>query len=256
MGRLDGKVAVVTGAGSGLGKQFARRLAHEGASVAICDVVDARLAAAEAQLVEEGAEVVAVHCDVMELADLQAFVEATVDRFGTIDVLVNNAHKITELRNFFEQDIGALDTELHSSLYATWHMMKLCFPHMEESGGSIINLGSRAGIEGSENHAAYAAAKEAIRGLTRVVAREWGEYNIRVNCVTPAGWTDNMESGVKTLKPEIREWVETHSRGNAFHRYGDPYEDVAPVVAFLASDDSRWMTGQTLHAEGGLWMSA
>lgn len=134
--------------------------------------------------------------------------------------------------------------------------MKLCFPYMKDAGGSIINLGSRAGVEGSVNHAAYAAAKEAIRGLSRVITREWGEYNIRVNVVTPAGWTDNMDVAVQKLEPEIKEWVEKHSLGNAFHRHGDPYSDVAPVVAFLASDDSRWLTGQTLHTEGGLWMSA
>lgn len=256
MGRLDDKVAIVTGSGSGLGKQFARRLGHEGARVAICDYRESRLQSAREELEGEGIDLVAVPCDVSKPEDLQALVDATVKRFGTVDVLVNNAHTITTLCNFFEQDIETLDLELHSSLYATWRMMKLCFPYMKESGGSIINLGSRAGVEGSVNHAAYAASKEAIRGLSRVVAREWGQYNIRVNVVTPAGWTDNMDKGVQELKPEIKAWVEKHSLANAFHRHGDPYADVAPVVAFLASDDSRWLTGQTLHTEGGLWMSA
>lgn len=119
MGKLDGKVAIVTGSGSGLGKQFARRLAHEGAKVAICDFVESKLNAAREELEREGAEVVAVRCDVTKYEDLTALVDATVERFGTVDILVNNAHTITKLRNFFEYDIESLDTELHSSLYAT-----------------------------------------------------------------------------------------------------------------------------------------
>ncbi len=153
---------MVTGAGNGLGKQFARRFAHEGPKVSICDRVQANLAKARRHFKEEWIQVYAVRCDGMQYDGLQNFVELTAQRSGINDVLVDNA---------------------------------------KDTGGSIINLGSRAGVEGSVNHAAYDAS-------------------------------------------------------NPFNRYGDPYSDVAPVVAVLAYDDSRWMTGQTLHAEGGLGMSA
>jgi NAD(P)-dependent dehydrogenase (short-subunit alcohol dehydrogenase family) len=259
MGKLDGKVAVITGCASGLGKQHALRLAHEGANLAICDVQEAKLLETKRLCEEKGAEVVALRCDVGRYDDLVAFVDATAERFGTIDVLLNNAHKITNLRVFLDFSVEDLDTELHTSLYASWHMMKLCFPHMRDKPGpgtSIINTASKGGIEGTRFHAAYAAAKEGIRGLSRVVAREWGEFNIRVNTVSPGGWTDNVDSQLHKRSPDVQEWARNAFKDNPFGRIGDPYDDVSPIVVFLASDDSHWMTGQNLHADGGVWISA
>ena len=138
-------------------------------------------------------------------------------------------------------------------------MMKLCFPYMKDkpgAGASIINVASKWGVEGSLWSSAYATAKEAIRGLSRVVAREWGQYNIRVNTVCPAGWTDNVTARIKDQKPEVQEWVNFAYKDNPFQRIGDPYNDVSPVFVFLASDDSHWITGQTLHADGGGLISA
>ncbi len=257
MGKLDGKVAIVTGASGGLGRQYAIRLAHEGAKVSICARTESKLLETRKLCEQEGAEALAVPCDVMKYDDLKAFVKATVDRFGTVDALVNNAHTIALPRSFFEYDVEMLDTELHSSLYATWHMMKLCFPYMEKKGGSIINVGSRAGPEGTENHAAYAAAKEAIRGLSRVVAREWGKFNIRVNIICPVAPTDELlGEKMQQLNPEMQAWLQKNLLANMFHRLGDPYLDVAPAVVFLASDESRWITGQTMYVDGGRWMCA
>jgi NAD(P)-dependent dehydrogenase (short-subunit alcohol dehydrogenase family) len=187
------------------------------------------------------------------------FVEQTVDRFGTIDVLLNNAHRITDLRRFLDFSVEDLDIEMQTSLYASWHLMKLCFPHLRDkpgAGASIINTSSKGGIEGTTFHAAYAAAKEAIRGLSRVVAREWGEYNIRVNTISPGGWTDNVDSQLHKRSPEVQDWARTAFKDNPFKRIGDPYDDVSPIFVFLASDDSHWMTGQNLHADGGVWISA
>lgn len=199
MGKLDGKVVVITGASSGLGKHMAIRFAHEGAKVAICARRESRLMETKQLCENEGcSDVLAFPCDIMRYDDLKAFVDKIGERFGTIDALINNAHTITvPFRSFFDYTVENLDTELHSSLYATWHLMKLCFPYMKKKGGSIINLGSPGAVEGAVNHAAYAAAKEAIRGLSRVVAREWGQYNIRVNVICPAAWTDTMEEQVK-----------------------------------------------------------
>ncbi|MBX7435437.1 SDR family oxidoreductase [Mycobacterium sp. Y57] len=259
MGKLDEKVAVITGCASGLGKQHALRFATEGAKLAICDIQEAKLAETKRLCEERGAEVVALGCDVGQYEELVTFVEATADRFGTIDILLNNAHKITELRPFLDSSAEDLSIELHTSLYASWHMMKLCFPYMRDkpgAGASIINTASKGGVEGTRFHAAYAAAKEGIRGLSRVVAREWGEFNIRVNTVSPGGWTDNVTSQLHERSPEVQEWARAAFKDNPFGRIGDPYEDVSPIVVFLASDESHWMTGQNVHADGGVWIGA
>jgi len=259
MGKLDGKVAVITGCASGLGKQHAIRFAHEGAELAICDIQEEKLMETKRLCEKNGAEVVALRCDVGRYEELVGFVEKAAERFGTIDILLNNAHKITDLRPFLDFSVEDLDIELQTSLYATWHMMKLCFPYMRDkpdAGASIINTASKGGIEGTRFHAGYAPAKEAIRGLSRVVAREWGEFNIRVNTVSPGGWTDNVTSQLHKRRPEVQEWAREAFKDNPFNRIGDPYDDVSPIVVFLASDDSHWMTGQNLHADGGVWISA
>jgi len=259
MGKLDGKVAVITGCASGLGKQHALCFAQEGAKLAICDILEDKLMETKQLCEEKGAEVVALRCDVGVYDDLVTFIEKTADGFGTIDVLLNNAHKITPLRPFFEYTIEDLDVELHTSLYATWHLMKLCFPYMKdkpEAGASIINTSSKGGIEGTPSHAAYAAAKESIRGLSRVVAREWGQYNIRINTVAPGGWTDNVTDYLQYQSQEIQEWAKEAFKDNPFRRIGDPYKDVSPIFVFLASDESHWITGQNIHADGGAWITA
>ena len=137
--------------------------------------------------------------------------------------------------------------------------MKLCYPYMKNkpgAGASIINFASKAGYEGTAGHCAYSAAKEAIRGLTRVVAREWGPENIRINTICPGGFTDNAQASLQYQTPEIQEWAKTAFKENVFQRIGDPSEDVSPIVLFLASDDSRWMSGQNLFADGGSWLTA
>jgi len=259
MGKLDEKKVVITGCAGGLGKQHAIRFAHEGASLAICDILEDKLMETKRICEDRGAEVMALRCDVGEYDDLVMFVEKTAERFGTIDVLLNNAHKITKLRPFLEQGIDDLDIELRTSLIATWHMMKLCLPYMRDkpgAGASIINVASKGGVEGTQMHAAYAACKEGIRGLSRVIAREWGQYNIRVNTVCPGGWTDNVTANLQKQSTEAQQWAQHAFRDNPFGRIGDPYEDVSPIFVFLASDDSHWITGQNLHADGGAWIGA
>lgn len=258
MGKLDGKVCIITGAASGLGKQQALRFAEEGAKLAICDIVEDKLMVTKEECEKRGADVVAVYCDLTEYNDIENFINKTVEHFETIDVLVNNAHCVTALVPFLEKDFDDLDLELGSSLFSYWHMMKLCFPYMKNksAGGSVINFASKAGPEGTPHHVAYAAAKEAVRGMSRVIAREWGEYNIRVNTLCPNGFTDNCEEGLKYQPKAIQEWADTAFKENPFGRAGNPYSDVAPVVVFLASDDSHWVTGQNIHADGGSWITA
>ncbi len=259
MKKLEGKVVVLTGASSGLGKQQAIRMATEGAKLAICSRTESKLLETKKLCEKQGAEVFAMALDIMDYDCLVKFVEGTVEKFGTIDVLINNAHTITMPKPFLEKTIDDLDIEMKSSLYSYWHLMKLCFPHMcdkEGVGASIINFASEAAVMGDSLYAPYAAAKEAVRGLSRVVAREWGQYNIRCNTVCPNGLTENCSGGLTSLSEEAREHVQKAFVNNPFKRAGDPYNDVAPVVVFLASDDSGWITGQNIHADGGALINA
>ena len=137
------------------------------------------------------------------------------------------------------------------SVYGTWHMMQLCFPYLKEKGGSIINFGSMGGVLGMEGFASYAAEKEAIRGLSRVVAREWGQYGIRVNCVCPNVVTDRVEEGLEFSPPAMKEFLVSSMSDNAMKRMGYAYAEFTPAMVFLASDDSLWITGQTLPVDGG-----
>ena len=254
MGKLDGKVVLITGASAGLGKQQAVRMAVEGARLAICARTESRLADAARECERAGADVLAMPVDIMDYEALAAFVTATVERFGQVDALVNNAHTITVPAPFLEKTIQDLDVEMRSSVYAYWHLMKLCFPYMRDrpgAGASIVNFASEAGVMGDALYAPYAASKEAVRGLSRVVAREWGQYNIRVNTLCPNGMTDTISGGLDWMEPETREHIEKMFVNNPFRRTGDPYDDVAPVTVFLVSDDSRWITGQNIHADGG-----
>ena len=258
MKKLENKIVIITGAASGIGKQLAIRCAEEGANVAICSRTEAKLLETKRICEEKGVSVFAMALDIRDYDSLVSFVEGTVKQFGTIDALVNNAHTITRPAPFMTKTIEDLDTEMQSSVYAYWHLMKLCYPYLKDkpgAGASIVNFASEAAIAGTANYAPYAAAKEAVRGLSRVVAREWGANNIRVNTLCPNGLTDNI-GDLNSLGDDIRDMVKASFVANPFRRAGDPYEDVAPAVVFLVSDDSRWITGQNIHADGGVLINA
>ena len=251
-GKTFRQVAVITGCSVGLGKQIALRFAAEGANLAICARSADKLAATAKLCEEKGAEVLAVPTDLTDVGQLTAFVEAAAAKFGTIDVLVNNAVSIAPPHPFLEHSIEQLNLTMTSGFYATWHMMKLCFPYMKnKKDASIINFGSSGGDLGMDGFAAYAATKEAIRGVSRVVAREWGKHNIRVNVVSPVALTEHTAEEIENLPEEQKAYIMGGMAGNPMGRVGDPYEDVAPVVVFLASEESRWITGQNINAEGG-----
>lgn len=136
---------------------------------------------------------------------------------------------------------------MNTGLNGTLNFMKAAYPELKKTKGSIVNFGSGAGLLGQKNQGSYAAAKEAIRGLSRVAANEWAEEGIRVNVVCPLAFTD----GVKQWKENFPEQYEEIISKNPMQRFGDPQKDVAPIVAFLLSSDSQYMTGQTLMADGG-----
>ena len=248
MGVLDGKVVIITGVGAGLGKQMSRRLAQEGARVSVSDLSEERAEATAALIREEGGDVLSTGCDVSKPSDLERMVRATVNRFGTIDVLINNANFEAIHEPFLEQDESWLTNALHVGVYAHWRLMKLCHPYMKGKASSIINFTSGVATAGGSFFAPFAADKAAIRALSMVVAREWGADGIRVNNVSPVALTDTIQD---KLTPEFSEWAKQEMRKNALQHVGDPYDDIAPVVVFLASDASHYMTGQNFNVDGG-----
>lgn len=256
MKKLIGKVAVITGAGGGLGKYIALRFAEEGAKLALCDINSEKLNETAELCKNTGADVLARSFDATDLKKSTEFISETVTQFNTVDILVNLAMAIELPHSFLEHTRDTLDRSYQTGLVTTWDFMKLCYPHMKENGGKIINFGSGSGNEGQEGYAAYAAIKEAIRGLSRVAAREWGPDNINVNVVNPGAITDAIQSYIDQMPEGHQNPLSLGFSETAIRRFGKPYEDIAPVVLFLASDDSRHITGQTINVDGGVIINA
>ncbi len=250
--RLEGKIAVITGCSKGLGKYIALRFAEEGARLAICARTLNKLEETAEMCREAGAEVLYKQVDLSDLGETEAFVADVVKRFGTIDVLVNNAVSTFPPHPFMDHTMQELESVFYTGFYPTWNLMKLCFPYLKGKSSSIINFGSGVGIRGMDGYAAYASCKEAIRALSRVAAREWGQYGIRVNALCPAAMTDHIKDTLAELDEKKREYVIASLSSGALKRPGDPYEDIAPVAVFLASDESRWITGKSISADGGV----
>ncbi|MDG2002442.1 MAG: SDR family NAD(P)-dependent oxidoreductase [Novosphingobium sp.] len=250
MGMLDGKTALITGAGQGVGLGIARAFAREGARLVITGRNAEKLERAVPELEQLGAKVVICSGDAGDRSNCEAAVQAAIDAFGQLDVLVNNAQSMTPGVRLEDLDEAGIDSVLGSGFYGTlWHMLA-ALPHLKETKGSVINLGSREGIQGGAGHSIYGAGKEAIRGLTRSVAREWGEYGIRINVLCPAAMT---EAAVVYFEqhPEAKD---IYVKDICLGRFGDSLDDIGPVALFLATDQSRYVTGQTINVDGGQTM--
>jgi NAD(P)-dependent dehydrogenase (short-subunit alcohol dehydrogenase family) len=250
MGRLDGKVAIVTGAGRGVGRGIAKAFAKEGAAIAIAEITESGGRAAAAELEALGARALFVHTDVAQRAQVDACVQAVLARFGHIDILVNNAARAPgRLVPFVEHD-DATFALCMDALRGTVYCMQAVYPHLPKPGGRVINLGSAAGYEGNAGQAAYAAAKEAIRAVSRSAAREWGAQGITVNVICPfansPGWLAFAEQN-----PKFAEGV---ARGRPVPRVGDCEEDIGRAALFFATADSSYVTGHTLAVDGGAAM--
>jgi NAD(P)-dependent dehydrogenase (short-subunit alcohol dehydrogenase family) len=249
---LSEKVAIVTGGGQGVGFGIAMGLANAGANITLTGRDSKKLQLAAQKISKAGVEVLTVAGNVRQREHANEAVAATIERFGRLDVLVNNAQTIdggygTPLATLSDETIAAV---LESGLLGTIYFMQASLPHLKVNGGSIINLGSRIGIFGEVNGGIYAATKEGIRGISRVAAREWGKYNIRVNVICPAALS---ESSIEFLDKNPEE-AKMYRSQIALEYFGDPLADIAPVAVFLASAESRYLTGQTLNADGGQMM--
>ena len=250
-GKLQDKVAVITGCSGGIGREIAIKFAEEGAKLSICARSVDRLKETADICAEKGAEVLHMRCDVTIPEDLDAYVQATAERFGTIDILVNNAVDAKPGSPFLEQSEEYLRTVWESGFLATWRLMKLCFPYLKQNGGKIINFSSASGLVSVEGYAGYAATKEAIRSLSRTVAKEWGPYNINVNTLCPSAITANIQAIIDNMPEGLRSPETLGYVVPPLGRIGEPYVDIAPVAVFLASEDSRHITGQNIRADGG-----
>lgn len=247
MGSLDGKVALITGGGQGVGLGIAAAFAKAGASIMLTGRNGGKLESAAASLELAGGEVATLVADVAQRSDAVRSVEATVARFGRLDCLVNNAQSSVHGVALADLDDEQIALVMGSGLMGTIYHMQAAYPHLKQRGGSVINFGSREGIHGGKGFGAYAATKEGIRGWSRVAAREWGVDKIRVNVLCPAALSPAANDYLENNPEHAKAYLATIALGY----FGDPAGDIGPIATFLASDDSRYLTGQTLNADGG-----
>ncbi|MAG29446.1 MAG: hypothetical protein CL908_00975 [Deltaproteobacteria bacterium] len=247
MGRLDDKVALVTGAGRGIGRGIALELAREGAAIAIAEIDPGSGQSVVQEIESAGGRAMATVTDVRSREQAGAAVSAAVEAFGTVDVLVNNAQLQRQQLSFEDTTDDDMEVVLTSGIHATFYFMQACLPHLRRRGGKVINVASAAGLLGYPGWTSYAVAKEGIRALTKVAAREWGTYKINVNAICPAAetpsfgaWRDNHPDLAKDMLASI-----------PLGHLGDPEVDIGRAVVFLASSDSDFVTGLTMMVDGG-----
>lgn len=245
---LAGRSVIVTGAARGVGKGIATALAERGASVLIVDREDAALAATAESFRESGRPVQPLVADLREPGCAERIVATAIEAFGTVHGLVNNAIATNEPKPL--QDITREDYDLVFDVgpRATFELMQAVYPvFLANGGGSIVNLGSGSGTIGLPRFGAYAAAKEAIRGMSKVAALEWGKHNIRVNVVCPYAETESIKAW--------SEWdpktYERTVRAVPLGRLGHVADDIGPAVCFLLSDEASFVTAQTIMLDGG-----
>jgi NAD(P)-dependent dehydrogenase (short-subunit alcohol dehydrogenase family) len=247
-GRLAGKVAIVTGAGQGVGRGIALAFADQGADLVVADLNQETGTAVAKEIEGRGARARFVACDVTCRESIVAAVAETVETFGGIDVLVNNAQRANPAPvPLIDHDDELVDLCFATGYRASLYFMQACYPHLKKRRGKVINLGSNAGLDGMAGQAAYGANKEAIRALSKTAAREWGPEGINVNILCPFARSPGVERFLE-LAPQLEKKLVA---GQPLGRIGDCETDIGPVAVFLASDDSRYVTGHTIPADGG-----
>lgn len=248
MGRLENKIAVITGAGRGIGRAIAEKLASEGATVVVTDIDEA--SAAETANAIAGKSI-GLRTDVTSKESVRSMAEQVNSRFGKVDILVNNAGW-DKAGPFLDSDESDWDRIVAINLFGMLHTTKAVLPLMvQRKSGSVVNLGSDAARVGSSGEAVYSAAKGGVVSFTKTLAREMARNQINVNCVCPGPTDTALFASIGGDDPKLREAL---TKAIPFRRLGDP-NDLANAVAFLASDEAGFITGQTVSVSGGLTMS-
>lgn len=262
MSFLKGKTVIITGGGravlsdgscGSIGYGIATAYAKEGANLVLTGRNVKKLEDAKEELERlYGVKVLAVQADVKAGADNEAavaeVVKQAIDAFGRIDVLINNAQASASGVTLADHTKEQFDLAVYSGLYATFYYMKVCYPYLKETKGTVINFASGAGLFGNFGQCAYAAAKEGIRGLSRVAATEWGRDGINVNVVCPLAWTAQLEN-FKNAYPEA---FEANVKMPPAGHYGDVEKEIGRACVQLASPDFKYMNGETITLEGGM----
>ncbi len=262
MGFLTGKTAIITGAGfatlsdgrcGSIGYGIATAYAKEGANLVITGRNFSKLEKAKEELEKlHGIKVLPFSADISAGSDnetiAKSVVEAAISEFGRIDVLINNAQASASGVMIQEHTTEQFDLALYSGLYATFYYMKACYPYLKETQGTIINFASGAGLFGNYGQCAYAAAKEGIRGLSRVAATEWARDGINTNVICPLAWTVQLENFEKAYPEAFKANVKMPPAGH----FGDSESEIGRVCVQLASPDFKYMNGETLTLEGGM----
>ena len=246
MADLTGKVALVTGAGQGVGQGIALALADRGANIVVTGRTLKKLEATCTEISKRGGEALAVVCDVKNLDSLTNCVQQAVATYGGINILVNNAQEVP-LGTLLEVSDEAFEAGWQSGPQATMRLMKLCYPHLK-GDGCIINLASSAAKRWDmTGFGCYAATKDAIRSLTRAAACEWGPDNIRTNVILPHAKSPGLEWWIENCPEQAQEFISTIP----MRRIGECEEDIGRFVASLCTEDSRYVNGQSIALDGG-----
>ena len=248
MKKLENNVTIITGGGKGIGFGLAQAFAAEGSDLVITGRTESRLLEAKEQLEAKfGIRVLPIVADGADEDAIRNVVAKTIETFGKINTLVNNAQVSRSGLPLVDHTREDFDLAIYSGLYAAFFYMRECFPYLKETKGSVINFASGAGLFGKLGQASYAAAKEGIRGMSRVAAAEWGPDGVRVNVVCPLAMTESL----KEWKENYPELFEKTIQGIPLGRFADPRNDIGRVCVFLASDDASYVTGETITLQGG-----
>lgn len=248
MKRLQDNVTIITGGGKGIGFGLAQAFAEEGSDLVLTGRTESRLLTAKEELeTRYGIRVLPIVADGSDEDAIREVVRKTIETFGRIDTLVNNAQVSRSGLPLIEHTKEDFDMAIYSGLYASFFYMRECFPYLKETKGSVINFASGAGMFGKLGQSSYAAAKEGIRGMSRVAAAEWGPDGVRVNVICPLAMTESLQQWRENF-PDL---YEKTIQGIPLGHFADPKNDIGRVCVFLASKDAEYVTGETITLQGG-----